>query len=205
MVRRLHLWLLVTGFINLKIKGKKLTMPPAYMVYQSKYHKNILFIGLYEGIGVMSYKGGKWHYLGRIEGIDEMVPFLTEDDDGNLWHTAYNKYIVRVAISHPAELKYDSREEFVQLPYSATPNTETKLINLNGQIKLTTDKVGFYNADTKGLNRIRHWELSLPQEIRGLLFSTWIHFTIYGSNRLKNLIHRALKEPFSIPKAFLFD
>lgn len=171
-------------------KAKKVNNAPAYLVYQSKYHKNTLFIGLYEGIGVMSYKAGKWHYLGRIEGIDEMVHCLTEDDEGNLWHTAYNSYIVRVAISHPTELKYDSREEFVQLPYSAMPNSETKLINLNGHIKLTTDKgLAFYNADTKRFE---------PDSSLGTEFTTGnTGITIFNLDSFYNLWFESLKEPYT--------
>ncbi len=121
---------------------------PAFHVYQSKYHKNFLFIGLYEGLGVAEYKQGKWVYLGRFEGVTGRVWGAEEDDEQNLWFVVRNKGVVKARVSNPRLLKFDNFEIFTSIIHSPPFDEDTRVFNLAGKLRLSSPK-GLYVYDNQ--------------------------------------------------------
>ena len=121
---------------------------PAFHVYQSKYNKNFLYIGLYEGLGVAEYKNGKWVYLGRFEGITGRVWGAEEDDEQNLWFVIRNKGVVKAKVSNPRLLKLTNSEVFTSIIHSPPFDEDTRLFNLAGKLRLSSP-MGLYQYDNQ--------------------------------------------------------
>jgi signal transduction histidine kinase/DNA-binding response OmpR family regulator/ligand-binding sensor domain-containing protein len=57
----------------------------SYFVYQSKYFKDRVYVGLQSGLAVLDKINGKWTDRGKIRGINTAVRQIAEDNYNNLW------------------------------------------------------------------------------------------------------------------------
>lgn len=65
-----------------------------YYLYQSKKNPSLVFAGLNSGLAVFQYKNGQFSDLNMIEGINEQIRMIEEDNNHKLWlQTAYNGVI----------------------------------------------------------------------------------------------------------------
>ena len=67
-----------------------------YKSYQYKKDPSILFLGLNNGIAMLSYKNGMWQDHGLKYGIHDMIRDINEDTLGNLWLSANYKGIYKI-------------------------------------------------------------------------------------------------------------
>ncbi len=69
----------------------------AAWVYRSRQDSNRVFVGLFDGLASLRYRGpGRWHDEGQINEIHEEVRSIVESDDGALWLGTQNTGILRV-------------------------------------------------------------------------------------------------------------
>lgn len=123
---------------------------PAFKILQSVFNKDLIYLGLYDGLGIAAYRNGRWEYIGKIEGINDRIYTLTEDHQGNIWYSARFKYIARLKISKPFSLQFDKLDTFSDLPHNPELDEDTKLLLLEKQIKLSTEKgLAFFNPDSQ--------------------------------------------------------
>ena len=173
-------------------KAKKLTNAndATFRIYQSKYHKDIVYLGLYDGLGVLSYQKGQWVYLGRFDNVSNRIYTITEDDEGNLWYSVRFKYITCTKISDPRKLVIDSQDIYDKIPYDPLLDEDTKLVFVNGQIKLSTSKgLTFFNSEK------RQFEIDSSL---GLEFTTGeTGISIFGLDSFYNLWFESSKDSYS--------
>lgn len=113
---------------------------PAFNIYPSKSHSDIVFIGQYDGVGIAKYSNGVWNYLGRFDGVDGRVYSLVEDTNGVLWLTSFLKGIVRAEVSNPISLKFDHSELFSSLPHDPNFDEDAKLAIVNNELRVSSTK-----------------------------------------------------------------
>ncbi|MBI5473429.1 MAG: hypothetical protein HY961_13875 [Ignavibacteriae bacterium] len=53
--------------------------------YVSPHDSTHIYVGFYDGLGLMSVADGRFNYLGRVPGIKEQIRHIAEDRDGALW------------------------------------------------------------------------------------------------------------------------
>jgi serine phosphatase RsbU (regulator of sigma subunit) len=119
---------------------------PTFHIYQSKYHKDILFLGLYNGLGVAQYRKGKWEYVGHFEGVSGRIWAVEEDMDRNIWFVARHTGIVKANTANPSSLKFEGYTLYDDIPYNPTFDEDTRLKCIEKSLKLFTPR-GLYSFD----------------------------------------------------------
>jgi serine phosphatase RsbU (regulator of sigma subunit) len=56
-----------------------------YTMMQSRVYPNTLYLGLSGGLAVMEYNNGTWLNKGFIEGLEDEIRYINEDEKGNIW------------------------------------------------------------------------------------------------------------------------
>jgi serine phosphatase RsbU (regulator of sigma subunit) len=128
------------GKANLIDQGKVST----FHIVQSAFDKDIVYLGLYDGIGVASYSNGKWKYLGKIDGTSGRIKSIVEDKERNLWFVSPEKGIVRARIENPRQLSFDTIYEQSEIPNQINIDEDCQLLMLNGKVLLSTPKGLFH-------------------------------------------------------------
>lgn len=113
---------------------------PAFTIHQSKFHSNTVYVGLYDGLGLLTNRNGKWEFVGRFNGVDGRIYSLDEDDNGTLWFIARYKGVYAARISNPESLKIDSLHFYDNTPFAPKLDEDSQIRNVFGQIKLSTHK-----------------------------------------------------------------
>jgi serine phosphatase RsbU (regulator of sigma subunit) len=137
--------LVATGDGIYQLNGKSASLikngnVPTFRIYQSKYHPNIVYLGLYDGLGVAAYEKGEWKYLGRFEGVAGRVYSVTEDNYNNLWFTSWSRSIVRAEVSNPRSLIFNNKEDFSNLPNNPNIDEDTKIVLIGNELKVSSTK-----------------------------------------------------------------
>ena len=70
-----------------------------WVFHQSKEDPSRVFIGLENGLSSIYRSNGKWIDEGNIEGIDETIFNIAEDNDGDLWLGTFNQGVLLLHIS----------------------------------------------------------------------------------------------------------
>ncbi len=83
----------------------------AYSFTKSKIFPGIIYVGLYDGVGIIQEKNGKLSFLGYLTKLKSEVYRITEDKTGNIWFTQRYKGIGFLDVINPYDLiaeKYNS-------------------------------------------------------------------------------------------------
>lgn len=112
---------------------------PAFSIIQSKFHKDIIYIGLYDGLGVAAFRNGKWVYLGRFKNIEGRVYSIDEDNHGNLWFIIRYNGVYKAVISNPTSLNIDETVVFVNLPHSPKFDEDSRVNFIYGNVRVSTE------------------------------------------------------------------
>lgn len=68
----------------------------AYSFCRSEIDKNIIYVGLHDGLAVLQFVNGAWSDGGKIPGISEIVQYVVEEDDGTIWLSTLNKGLIKI-------------------------------------------------------------------------------------------------------------
>ncbi len=132
--------------INGKAKLVEKATDPAFRIIPSSFHKDIVYLGLYEGIGVMEYRQGRWVYLGKLGNVRDRIYAIEEDHKGDIWYSARFKHIGRANIRNPRNLAIDSLTTYVDLPFQPLLDEDTRLDLIENRLMLSTEKgLLYYN------------------------------------------------------------
>ncbi len=123
-----------------------------YLSYQYKTDPSIVFLGLDNGIVMLSYKNGKWKDYGYQFGIEAMIRDITEDTLGNLWLTARYKGIYK--IEDP--IHQNSSKHHVEF-YDTTSNLQSlsglRVVNIQDTLFFTSGNNYYtYNSETNNFD-----------------------------------------------------
>ncbi len=137
--------LVATGDGIYEIKGEKAELiangtSPAFSILQSKFHKNIIYIGLYDGLGVVAYKNGRWKFIGKLHNISGRIYSVDEDNEGNVWFIVRYNGVYKAKVSNPLSLRVEETEVFVNLPFSPKFDEDARVNYIYGSIKVSTEK-----------------------------------------------------------------
>jgi len=69
-----------------------------WKLYQSRLDPARVYIGLEGGLASIYRKNGTWIDEGKIEGIDEVIRYLSEDQLGNLWMGTQDQGVIKLFI-----------------------------------------------------------------------------------------------------------
>lgn len=160
-------------------------------IHRSKRYPYRLYLGLKDGLAVMSYQNGKWIDEGKIEGITETITSIADDPDGVLWLGVKNDGAIRIQLQDSAIIKKapSPYSETDSLTYQLFPDTVniTRYDKTHGLPQIEEDGLFFFNdqlvfSTRKGLYRFnaakQKFEVThpfggqLPEDahIRGLNF-----------------------------------
>jgi signal transduction histidine kinase/ligand-binding sensor domain-containing protein len=70
----------------------------SFFLYHSRRDTDKVYIGLNDGLGLLLWKNGNWHFAGVIPGISGEVRSIVEDQDGTLWLGSSLQGVYRVKI-----------------------------------------------------------------------------------------------------------
>lgn len=73
------------------------SMPMA--MYRSRSDPDRVYVGLVEGVASLRFSDGAWQDEGRIDGIDDTITSIAEDEHGALWMVSQRQRILRVEFS----------------------------------------------------------------------------------------------------------
>lgn len=68
----------------------------AYSFCRSEVDKNIIYVGLHDGLAVLQLVNGEWTDGGKIPGISEIVYYIVEENNGTIWLSTLNKGLIKV-------------------------------------------------------------------------------------------------------------
>jgi ligand-binding sensor domain-containing protein len=79
-----------------KAEQIKSTWRFAYSFCRSKVDKNLIYVGLHDGLATLQLVDGKWTDGGKIPGISEIIFHIVEENDGTIWLSTLNKGLIRI-------------------------------------------------------------------------------------------------------------
>jgi len=135
---------------NKKIK-KLFDYKSIYTIFQSEKHPGKIFVGLRNGIALISYSNGNWYNHGIIKGIQSPVRTIQEDHKGNIWFTVDFKGLYKINIDNflskdKPQLweSYNAITEHFDTSNGLPSNTGIVIHSLENVMKFSCNK-GFYN------------------------------------------------------------
>jgi signal transduction histidine kinase/DNA-binding response OmpR family regulator len=81
---------------NTKAEQIKTSWRFAYSFCPSKVDKNLIYVGLHDGLAILQFVNGNWIDGGRIPGISEIIFHIIEENDGTIWLSTLNKGLIRI-------------------------------------------------------------------------------------------------------------
>ncbi|MGH1365437.1 MAG: response regulator [Calditrichia bacterium] len=84
-------------------------------LYKSSFFPERIYVGLITGLAMLEYKNGRWIDGGKVEGVNEAVHNIVEDEQGNLWLGAAFKDVLKLENKpgerFPNQIQRYSRED----------------------------------------------------------------------------------------------
>ncbi|MCZ6820900.1 MAG: triple tyrosine motif-containing protein [Calditrichaeota bacterium] len=71
----------------------------SFFLYQSRYNRNVIFVGLQAGLAVLQKVDEQWRLAGRVQGVFEQVRTIVEEEPGVLWLGTGSQGAVRVKLA----------------------------------------------------------------------------------------------------------
>ena len=70
----------------------------SYFLYRSRQDSSRVYAGLNDGLALLHWKNGNWHFAGRVPGISREIRSIVEDEEGMLWLGTSQQGVLRVKI-----------------------------------------------------------------------------------------------------------
>ena len=172
-------------------------------LYKSKKSKDIIYIGLKNGIAILQYKNRKFNYQGKIAGITEEVRYIAEDKDNNIWLATVYEGITKLSIDNnsikPKYLitKYDTSSGFPKTKYSRVYNYNNDLLFAMDNCIYKFDKLqNSFIPDTSLGKRFTDGSTGIYRFIEDQDGNCWI-----GANENKSFTEVLLKQDNGLYKS----
>ncbi len=68
----------------------------AFELFNSKKDPNLVYVSYRDGFASIKYENGKWVDKGRVEGINENIRGIIEDEKGEVWLGTFRKGVIRI-------------------------------------------------------------------------------------------------------------
>jgi signal transduction histidine kinase len=86
----------------------------AQFLFQSLIDTNRLYVSTSEGLGVMTFRGGKWHDDGKIIDIPDFTSSLAEEEDGTIWTGSGTMGVFRITYAKYSGGSPDFSKPFIE-------------------------------------------------------------------------------------------
>jgi len=149
------------------------------IIYQSKLHPELLYVGHMAGLSTLEFKNGTWTDLGKHEGVSKEIESIAEDNQGNLWLGTALNGIIRIKADNSI-VSYGIEEGLPDIQ-------QNKVYNIQGDLVCATHK-GLYgfNYETNSFDKYdgfgEKYFLSTDQ-VRSIDFFKEKEFWIVGKNK----------------------
>jgi PAS domain S-box-containing protein len=70
---------------------------------RSRYDSSLVYVGLFEGLAILQTRNGRWVDRGQIQGVNEWIVGIAEDEDGSLWLGTQYEGVVKVNLTPPLD------------------------------------------------------------------------------------------------------
>ncbi len=70
----------------------------SYFLYRSRQDSSRVYAGLNDGLALLHWKNGNWHFAGRVPGISGEVRSIVEDEEDVLWLGTSQQGVLRMKI-----------------------------------------------------------------------------------------------------------
>jgi len=119
----------------------------AYSFIKSRIYPGILYVGLYDGVGVLQENRGVFTFLGYLYSSSSEVYKVTEDKNGDVWFTQRYKGIGFLDVINPYELIAEKYKSY-SLPFQ--PKCDDIAVNYIDGLVLASTEGGLssYDKDT---------------------------------------------------------
>jgi serine phosphatase RsbU (regulator of sigma subunit)/ligand-binding sensor domain-containing protein len=117
---------------------------PLFHIYKSKYHKDVLFLGLYDGLGVAMYRNGQWEFIGKFKGIDGRIWRVEEDSEQNIWFVLRHQGVVKAKVDSPLTLQFSNLELFDSIIHNPPFDEDTRLMHVDSKLMLSAPTGLYY-------------------------------------------------------------
>jgi len=115
----------------------------AINIFQSKKFENHLFVGLYDGLGVIKYLNGQWVYVGKFSETTGRIWFVEEDGNG-VWFVLRHKGVAKAFVNDIDKLQFDSLNVYTDFTHKLNFDEEDRLLNVAGKLRFSTTKGLYY-------------------------------------------------------------
>lgn len=68
----------------------------AYAFCHSQLDRNLIYVGLHDGLATLKYEEGVWTDGGKVPGVTELIYHIIEANDGTVWLSTFNRGLIRV-------------------------------------------------------------------------------------------------------------
>jgi hypothetical protein len=141
----------------------------SYFLYHSAgFHP--VYVGLNDGLALLQWKNGNWHFAGRIPGISGEVRSIVEDEEGVLWLGCSQQGVLRVKVP-PSGLAIDKEAPEIEIERYTEKDGIPR-----GWAEVSFVKKQARFATNKGLRRFdRRSRSFLPDSTFGKTFADTAH------------------------------
>ncbi len=112
---------------------------PAFKLYQSKAHPDIIYVGQYDGIGIIRFMNNRWVYLGSFPNVEGEVHSILEDSGGTLWFSQRFTGVWQVKDYNPYSRQFFKIKIHKDLPNNPKYDDIT-MQQVQGEVKVSTEK-----------------------------------------------------------------
>lgn len=116
-----------------------------YALLLSRKNPHSMYVGLSDGVGVLSFRKGQWEWNGKIQGLNHQVVWLAEDREGRVWATSYEQ-ASRIDFAKGAGELLPRVEQFTSKQGFTQDLMRFQVTNIKDQIIFGTNK-GIYRYD----------------------------------------------------------
>jgi len=119
--------------------GKQINNYNSFILYPSKNTPNKIYVGLPDGLAVMTWKNNLWLNYGKIQDIDAFeVRSIAEDSNGTIWAGTTYSGIIRLKFAQSNDIKPIDVYQFVLSDNSESSLNGVQIYNYSNQVLIRT-------------------------------------------------------------------
>lgn len=147
-------------------------------LYQSRFNKNIIYIGYRDDLSWIELKNGKWEGKEKFR-ISEQIESITEDKEGNLWLATLLNGIIKYNISDGSKTYFGIKDG---LPFLNI----NEVYNIDNEIVIATKNgIYYYNRENNKIekyNKFGEKYYNRNDKVGGLYKENDSTYWIYSKN-----------------------
>ncbi len=113
----------------------------SHFLFRSRLFPDRIYVGLSDGLALLTQKGDRWQFAGRFPEIRESVRSIAEEVDGTIWLGTVYQGTVRVKIQSFNRIADDSKLKIDRYSTeNGLPKGEIQTSSVKGEVTFATEK-----------------------------------------------------------------